>query len=260
MKLPRLGRPKLDAISNFFMPVIWETKDNALVAGLMRLVAERVAPGFHFADNLFTWARNNSMLDDTEFVEAWKKNAESDSDRAIIWRRYVLACAAFHCVQLDGDFVECGAYTGTGVKTVVDYLGGPAFPKTFWAYDLFEHHREMGHHAMGEHGKDLFEKVVRRFRDYPQVKVIKGKIPEVFAGQSPDKICYLHIDLNEAPAELSALGALFDRIVPAGMIILDDYEWAISYRAQKLAEDPWFEARGYRVMPLPTGQGLVIKR
>jgi hypothetical protein len=260
MKLPRLGRPKLDAISNFFMPVIWETKDNALVAGLMRLVAERVAPGFHFADNLFTWARNNSMLDDTEFVEAWKKNAESDSDRAIIWRRYVLACAAFHCVQLDGDFVECGAYTGTGVKTVVDYLGGPAFPKTFWAYDLFEHHREMGHHAMGEHGKDLFEKVVRRFRDYPQVKVIKGKIPEVFAGRSPDKICYLHIDLNEAPAELSALGALFDRIVPAGIIILDDYEWAMTYRAQKLAEDPWFETRGYRVMPLPTGQGLVIKR
>jgi hypothetical protein len=92
------------------------------------------------------------------------------------------------------------------------------------------------------------------------VKVIKGKIPEVFSGQSPNKICYLHIDLNEAPAELSALGALFDRIVPAGIIVLDDYEWAMSYRAQKLAEDPWFETRGYRVIPLPTGQGLVIKR
>lgn len=44
------------------------------------------------------------------------------------------------------------------------------------------------------------------------------------------------------------------------MIILDDYEWSMIYRPQKLAEDPWFEARGYRVMPLPTGQGLVIKR
>jgi hypothetical protein len=49
--------------------------------------------------------------------------------------------------------------------------------------------------------------------------------------------------LNEASAELSALAALFDRVVPAGMVILDDYEWAMSYRAQKLAEDPWFEAR-----------------
>ena len=42
-------------------------------------------------------------------------------------------------------------------------------------------------------------------------------------------------------------------------MVLDDYEWSF-YRAQKLAEDPWFEARQYRVFPLPTGQGIVIKR
>jgi hypothetical protein len=260
MTLPQLGKPRLDAVHNFFTPVFWGANDNALVAGLMRLLSERVAPGFHFADNFFTWGRNNSMLDDKEFVEVWKKNADSDSDKAIIWRRYVLACAAFHCVQLNGDFVECGAYTGTGVKTVVDYLGGPAFPKTFWAYDLFEHSKEMAHHPMPEHGPDLFGRVTRRFHDYPQVKIIKGNVPEVFSDQSPNNICYLHIDLNEAEAELSALEALFDRIVPAGIVILDDYEWAMLYRGQKLAEDPWFAARGYRVMPLPTGQGLVIKR
>jgi hypothetical protein len=260
MKLPKLGKPKLDQVTNFFLPVFWGTRDDTQVARQMRLLAENVDPAYHFADNFFTWGRNNSMLEDPEFVKAFLKNAKSDADKAIIWRRYVLACAAYHCVQLDGDFVECGAYTGTGVKTVIDYLGGPDFPKTFWAYDLFEHSSEMLHHSMPEHGKDLFGKVIDRFRDYPQVKIIKGEIPQVFVDQSPDKVCYLHIDLNQAPAELSALDVLFDRIVPAGIIILDDYEWAMTYRGQKLAEDPWFEARGYRVMPLPTGQGLVIKR
>ena len=49
-------------------------------------------------------------------------------------------------------------------------------------------------------------------------------------------------------------------MVPGGVLILDDYEWAGVYRPQKLAEDAWFDARHYRVMPLPTGQGLVIKR
>ena len=49
-------------------------------------------------------------------------------------------------------------------------------------------------------------------------------------------------------------------MVPGGILILDDYEWSGYYRQQKLAEDQWFEARRYRVMPLPTGQGLVIKR
>ena len=60
------------------------------------------------------------------------RNIDSSSDEGIVGRQYVLACAANHCVQLEGDFVECGAYTGVGIKTVVDYLGGPAFAKTFW--------------------------------------------------------------------------------------------------------------------------------
>jgi O-methyltransferase len=81
----------------------------------------------------------------------------------------------------------------------------------------------------------------------------------VFEGQSPARIAYLHIDLNQAAAEIAALEALFDRVSPGGLVILDDYEWA-AYRAQKVAEDAWFEARQYRVFPLPTGQGIVIKR
>jgi predicted O-methyltransferase YrrM len=113
---------------------------------------------------------------------------------------------------------------------------------------------------MPEHGPDLHARVVAKFRSYPQVKVVKGNIPDVFDGQSPKRIAYMHIDLNEAPAEIAALDVLFERVVPGGIVILDDYEWSGLYRAQKLREDPWFESRRYRVIPLPTGQGMVIKR
>jgi O-methyltransferase len=89
---------------------------------------------------------------------------------------------------------------------------------------------------------------------------MKGRIPEVFAGGCPEKIAYLHIDLNQAPAEVASLEYLFDRMVPGGILILDDHEWAGVYREQKLAEDAWFDVRQYRVIPLPAGQGLVIKR
>jgi len=257
--LPTL-RAAPTTLRNFFYPAFWGASDDAKIHELMETASKLVAPGYHFADNFFTWARNNSMLHDEEFVKAWDTNAESNSDKAIIWRRYILACTAYHCVQLDGDFVECGAYTGVGVKTVVDYLGGRSFPRDFWIYDLFEHEESMLHHAMPEHGPGLYEKVRRKFADYPQVKVLKGDIPDVFEGQSPSSIAYLHIDLNEAPAEIATLDALFDRVVPGGIIVLDDYEWSLAYRNQKLAEDPWFEARRYRVIPLPTGQGIVIKR
>jgi hypothetical protein len=257
--LPRLGQPALDRVNDFYTPVFWSTTDAAQVVHHVQGALEHVYPGTHFADNFFSFGRNNSMLDDEVFVAAWRANAESPADNASIWRRYILACAAYHCVQLEGDFVECGAYTGVAVKTVVDYLGGSAFPKTFWMYDLFEHDESMAHHAMPDHGAELYDRVCRKFETYPQVRVCKGRIPEVFASGSPERIAYLHVDMNEAPAEIAALDALFDRVVPGGIVILDDYEWS-GYRSQKLAEDPWFEARRYRVMPLPTGQGLVIKR
>jgi len=258
--LPKHSAPDAGRVPNFFLPVFWGTKDDQAVAETMKSATAMLAAGHHFADNLLTWGRNMSMLDDAPFVAAWQANAESPSDQAIVWRRYVLACAAYHCVQLDGDFVECGAYTGVGIKTIVDYLGGTAFPKMFWGYDIFEHEASMGHHAMPEHGRGLYERVREKFAAYPQVRLMKGLIPEVFASGCPDRIAYLHIDLNEAAAELASLGHLFERMVPGGILILDDYEWAGVYRGQKLAEDVWFEARKYRVMPLPTGQGLVIKR
>ncbi len=135
--LPKL-RGRTPVLRSFFSPVFWGTSDNDKLQEQMEVASKLVAPGFHFADNFFTWARNNSMLDDPAFVKAWDTNAESESDKAIIWRRYILACAAYHCIQLDGDFVECGAYTGVGVKTIVDYLGGRAFPREFWLYDLFD--------------------------------------------------------------------------------------------------------------------------
>ena len=260
LQLPKLGNPSPAQVKSVFMPTFWGTRNADAVTQHAKAMSELAEPGFHFADNFFTWARNCSMLDDEVFVEAWKANVETDADQAIIWRRYILACAAYHCVQLDGDFVECGAYTGVGVKTVMDFLGGVTFPKDFWLYDLFEHEDWMLHHSMPEHGPDLEARVRAKFEPYPQAKIFKGCIPEVFECQSPKRIAYLHIDLNEAPAEIAALDALFDRVVPGGIVILDDYEWAGPHRAQKLAEDPWFEARHYRVFPLPTGQGLVIKR
>lgn len=260
MDLPRLDPPDPENVQSFVFPALWATKDAKRLMDGVSALFPLIAPGVHFSDNFLTWGRNNSMLDDARFVEAWRSNCENDADRGIIWRRYILACQAFHCVQLEGDFVECGAYTGAGIKTVIDYLGGTEFPRTAWLYDLFEHDASFNHPKLELHKEGLYERVIKKFETYPQVKVCRGLIPKVFEAGAPERIAYLHIDLNNADAELASLEVLFDRLVPGGVLILDDYEWSGPYRAQKIREDQWLESRGYRVTPLPTGQGLLIKR
>lgn len=74
----------------------------------------------------------------------------------------------------------------------------------------------------------------------------------------PERIAYLHIDLNSANAKISVLEVLFDRVVSGGVIVFDDYGWK-SFSRQREAEDRFMAERGYRILELPTGQGLVIK-
>ena len=259
MTLPQHTPADPLSVTNLFAPVCWNVRDPERFVALMREASALVDHGFYFGDNLFTWARNNSLFDDLPFRRAWEANCMNDTDRAIAWRRYFIATMACHAVHLPGDFVECGVYHGTGVKTVVDYLGGTAFPKTFWAYDTFDTNPVAGH-VFEDQGPGFFQRVQQRFAGYEQVRLIMGTIPDIFATHCPEKIAYLHVDLNNAAAEIATLETLFDRVVPGGVIIFDDYEWAGIYRQQKITEDAWLDRRQYRVTPLPTGQGFVIKR
>jgi len=261
--LPALPEISLDfrRVMNFSCHTYWgiEEKDKEKFAKLMSEAQSLVQSGSFLGDNLFTWARNNSPLEDVPFRNSWEVNLTNKADEAIVWRRYITACAAYHCLHLDGDFAEFGVYTGTGIKTVIDYLGGVKFPKTFWGYDYFDSNPD-GDLDFKDNDKNFFKFVQNRFKDYPQVKLIKGFVPDSFQLGMPDSLAYMHIDMNNHKGELAVLDALFDRVVSGGIIILDDYEWSGRYREQKQKEDQWFDKKQYRIFPLPTGQGLIIKR
>ena len=122
----------------------------------------------------------------------------------------------------------------------------------------FEGAEGISQHAMPEHGPKLFEQVTARFSEIPNVIVTQGRVPESFSQVVPEQISLLHIDMNNVAAEIGALEALCDKVSPGGLIVLDDYGW-IAYRAQQVAERAWFAERGYAILEMPTGQGLVIK-
>ena len=52
--------------------------------------------------------------------------------------------------------------------------------------------------------------------------------------------------------------AIWDRLTPGGMIVLDDYGFG-GHEEQRAAWDAFTAARGARVLALPTGQGLISR-
>lgn len=257
--LPKLTIAEKNRINTFKSHQSWGIKDPTRFKQLMEEAIGLVAAGSYLGDNLFTWMRDLSVTEDAAFRQVWRSNITNSADEAILWRRYILCCAAYHCVHLEGDFVECGVLYGTGVKTIIDYFGKDNFAKQFWAYDTFDTNPVEGHAFEGQHD-GLLQEVQQRFPGYHNVNLIPGLLPDSLTDNSPDQIAYLHIDLNNAEFEIAVLDRLFDRMLSGGIVILDDYEWSGPYRDQKIKEDAWFEARHYRVFPLPTGQGLVLKR
>lgn len=232
---------------------------NSFLRGIQEaLNSLAVRQGIYTGDNLVTYHRNLGFLDDKDFIKAFEKNAETDTEKAVLWRYHTLLFAAKNGLRLDGDFVECACYKGVSAKIICDTLNfGEVKDKKYFLYDLFESNDE-SHHHMPEHSESLYLDVKRKFSKVENVIVTQGRVPSVLEEVSPERISFLHIDLNNAEAEVGALELLFDRVVPGGIIIFDDYGW-LAYKDQKIAEDSWLGERGYTVLELPTGQGLVVK-
>jgi O-methyltransferase len=232
----------------------------AFIAGLQQSINMiRPQEGIYCGDNLFTFGRNLGFLEDPAFMKAFAQHAQTPVERAVAWRMAIVLWGARNGLKLEGDFVECACYKGTTARIVCDAVNFAAeASRRYYLYDLFDHDPSLPYRPMPENSGKPFGEVRRRFADLKNVTVTQGKVPEVLETIAPDRIAFLHLDLNNAAAEIGALEILFDRLVPGAVLILDDYGW-LGYRAQKLVEDPWLERRGYRVLELPTGQGLVIK-
>ena len=66
------------------------------------------------------------------------------------------------------------------------------------------------------------------------------------------------LDMNAAAPELAAIQTFWDRIVPCGMIVFDDYGW-YEHARQKNVLDEFVATKGLEIFALPSGQGLLVK-
>ena len=249
-----------DPTQSHVTEAFYGTRDlRTFLTGIQTAINEVNGNGVFVGDNIFTFGRNLSFLDDRKFMDAFQKHTETIVEKSVIWRTYILAWAAKRAMKLPGDFVECGCYKGVSARMICDYIDFAESDKTFFLYDIFEHSETMEHHSMPEHSVTLVEEVRQRFEDFPNVRITQGAVPDSLDILEPEgDIAFLHIDMNNAEAEVGALERLFDKVVPGAVIIFDDYGWR-AYRDQKMGEDEFLARHDMQILELPTGQGLALK-
>ena len=180
------------------------------------------------------------------------------------WRAHVACWAGEHARQLAGDFVECGVYRGGLSRALVEYIDFASLSeRTFWLLDSFEGIPEDqfadGEKVHDHQYDDTYDDVVRTFSAFPNVQIVKGRVPETLGQVSAEKVCYLSLDMNVSYPEIAAAEHFWDRLVPGAVKLLDDYGF-LGHEFQKNAFDEFARKRGYEVLCLPTGQGIILKR
>jgi hypothetical protein len=247
-----------------------------------RTINHAIAP-FHdsifWGDRLLTIDKSAGFLSDPSFREAYDAVRGShtydqySSPQTISWRLHTLVWAAKCGLAVEGDFVECGTFKGDMAWVISKTVDFQSRKKKFYLYDTFDGFSEKyssdadfperpcfidfanSHYRKPE----IYPYICDRFKDRPDIKVIKGVVPDVLHQESPEKIAFMHIDLNSPAAEVGALELLFPRMSPGAILVFDDYGWKQFHR-QKEAEDEFMRKLGYTILELPTGQGLVVKR
>jgi O-methyltransferase len=208
--------------------------------------------------------KNCDFMNQPDFKNAYALALKQQPGTKMRWRAHVTQWAGFHAAKLDGDFVETGVNRAFLSTSVMSYVNFQALTnRKFYLFDTFE---GLVPELVGPDEKAAFKNeysctydfVSEAFKDYHNVIVVKGIVPDSLSAVEIHKVAYLSVDMNCAMPERAALEYFWPKIVPGGIIILDDYAWP-GRQPQKKSADEFAASVDVRVLSLPTGQGVILK-
>ncbi|MEQ9116118.1 MAG: TylF/MycF/NovP-related O-methyltransferase [Rickettsiales bacterium] len=222
-----------------------------------------IYPRNYCGDNMFIASRNMHFFEDIDFQNCVKKFAKAEPYIGMSWRMHIITWCVKQTQNLSGDIAEFGTFRGFKMRFMIEYMGNNLRNKIIYLFDTFEGidiDQSVGSPIKpDDHQKSgLYDYVCNRFKNFKNVKIVKGSAPKSIEKVNINKLSFIHLDMNSWMAEIGVLEKMWDKIEIGGIILLDDFG-LYSHRSQKEKELIWFNKKNHSPLELPTGQAIIIK-
>lgn len=133
---------------------------------------------------------------------------------------------------LPGDIVECGAARGGSAALMGLVLKDLGSKRTLWVCDTFEGIPEptnddpleaQGYTGLFKGDLEEMKKLFSRFGILGSCKFVKGMFQDTLPKIKVKQIAVLHLDGDWYESTKCGLDCLYDKVVPGGLIQIDDY-------------------------------------
>lgn len=223
-----------------------------------------------YATTRFATQHNVGFLDDPTFQRAYDRAVTAAGDDwwnvGLHFRLHQAIWCARHAMNLSGDFVELGTGRGMTMAAVLEALPNWAESgKSLYLCDTFSPfgiESDSGHQSASAGINPIYasnvDEVRKTFADRTRVNFIQGLLPQSLDQLHATVIAFLHIDLNSAQPEVDSLKALWPRLTPGALVLLDDYAY-VGSEDQYAAMNQFAREHDVKILTLASGQGLLIK-
>lgn len=167
--------------------------------------------------------------------------------------------------RIAGDFVECGVWRGgSSMNMALTLLASGGATRDLYLFDTFAGMSEPTANDVDVHGRvaqrkfdamatgevnewcySSLEEVTANLRStgYPEhrLRFVRGKVETTIPAQAPERIALLRLDTDWYESTYHELAHLFPRLVPGGVLILDDYG---HWQGARRATDQYFREQG----------------